>query len=46
MQEEFETVLVVDFALFRVGKEFVGLGAFFEFLARGGVVFVLVWVVF
>ena len=46
MQQEFEAVLVVDFALFGVGEELVGLGDFFEFLAGGGVVFVFVGVVF
>ena len=46
MQEVFEAELIVDFAFLGVGEELVGLGDFFEFLASGGVVFVLVGVVF
>ena len=45
-KQEVEAILVVDFSFFRVGKDLVGLGDFFEFFAGGGVVFVFVWVVF
>lgn len=44
--DEIQAILVVDFALFGVGEEFVGLGDFFEFLGGFGVVGVFVGVGF
>lgn len=45
-QEEFEAILIVDFAFLRVGEDFVGLRYLFEFLGRVGVVGILIGVVF
>lgn len=46
IQEVFEANLVVEFAFLGVLEDLIGLGAFFELLAGGGIVFVLVGMIF
>lgn len=44
-QQEFESVVVVGFALLGIGENFVGLRAFLELLSSSGIVRVLVGVI-